>query len=292
MSVNEALKRKLLEIATDDGVWNIGIKNLKIARRHQVTGLRSCFYNSMILYMVQGAKKTVLDNLEFSYHAKQCIVSSIDMPSLSMITEASSDRPMLCIALELDSALMAEMLRETKVPVKSGRIKTGLGVINADEAMVEAFYRLISLKDQPEESRETLASFIIREIYYRLLISPAGSELRLANTSGTQSNQISRAIAWLKTHFSEHLDVKTLAAEVNMSPTSFYRNFNKLTRITPVQYQKQLRLYEAQRLLLSEKTSAENAAYQVGYKSASQFNRDYKRMFGLPPAADIRQMKS
>lgn len=289
--MNDLLKNRVLGIAKDDGVWECGIKNLKIARRHYPTELTKCFYNSMILYMVQGAKKTVWDNMEFTYREGQCIVTSIDMPSASAITEASPEKPMLCVALDFDKILMAEMLQEIIFPKIDKSVKQGIGVINANEALTDAFLRLLSLNKEPEKQRNTLASFIIKEIYYRLLMSPVGNELRLAYTAGTQSNQISKAIIWLKENFAKPLNVEELAYRVNMSPTSFYRHFNKITKITPVQYQKQLRLYEAQKLLMSDKMSAENAGYKVGYKSTNQFNRDYKRMFGKTPAADVKAKK-
>lgn len=288
---DDLLKKRILDIAKDDGVWECGIKNFKIARRHYPAGLTKCFYNSMILCMVQGAKKTVLDNAEFSYRGGQCIVTSLDMPASSAVTEASPEKPMLCAALDFDKDLMAGMLQEIQPSKMDKTAKSGIGIINADEALTDAFVRLLSLKDEPEPQRNILASFIIKEIYYRLLISPAGNALRLAYTAGTQSNQISRAVAWLKENFSEPLKVEELAGRVNMSPASFYRHFNQMTKITPVQYQKQLRLFEAQRLLISETISAENAGYRVGYKSANQFNRDYKKMFGNTPAADIKAKK-
>lgn len=292
MNANERLKNKALEIALIEGVHDIGIENFRISRRHKITNLTKCFYNSMILYMIQGEKKTYLDNMEFSYHSGQCIVTSVSIPYSSMITQASADAPMLCVALDIDHNLIAEMIREIKFPKPEKTIQTGIGVIDADEALADAFYRLLLLKDENKTNKKILSSFIIKEIYYRLLISPIGCELRQAHTMGTQSNQIARAINWMKENYKHALNVEELANFVNMSPTSFYRNFNKVTRISPVQYQKQLRLYEAQRLMLVENVSAEHAAYTVGYESPSQFNREYKRMFGMPPKTNVNQIKN
>lgn len=282
----------MLGIAKDDGLYDIDIANFRISRRHKTTNLTKCFYNSMILYMIQGEKVTYLDNMKFTYHGGQCIVTSVSMPYSSMITEASLDEPMLCVALDIDPNLMAEMIQEIKLPKLEKMTKMGIGVINADDALADAFYRLLLLKDEPEAQKKVLSSFIIKEIYYRLLISPIGNELRQANTIGTQSNQIAHAISWLKENFRRPLNVEELANFVNMSPTSFYRNFNKITRISPLQYQKQLRLYEAQRLMLIENINAETAAYKVGYESPSQFSREYKRMFGISPKAGIDQIKN
>lgn len=292
MHSNELLKNKVLEIAPAEGVYDIGIENFRISRRHKITNLTKCFYNSMILYMIQGEKKTYLDSMEFVYHEGQCIVTSVSIPYSSMITKASPAEPMLCAALDIDRNLIAEMIQEIHFPKPEKTIHTGIGVIDADEALANAFYRLLLLKDESKTHKQMLSSFIIKEIYYRLLISPIGNELRQAHTTGTQCNQIARAIAWMKENYTHALNVEELANFVNMSPTSFYRNFNKVTRISPVQYQKQLRLYEARRLMLAENISAETAAYKVGYESASQFNREYKRMFGMPPKANVNQLKS
>lgn len=246
----------------------------------------------MILYMIQGEKKTYLDSMEFTYHSGQCIVTSVSIPYSSMITKASPHEPMLCAALDIDHAIIAEMIREIKFPKLEKIVQTGIGVIDADEALANACYRLLLLKDENKTDKQMLSAFIIKEIYYRLLISPICRELRQAHTMGTQSNQIARAIAWMKENYKSSLNVEELVNFVNMSPTSFYRNFNKVTRLSPVQYQKQLRLYEAQRLMLAENVSAERAAYTVGYESASQFNREYKRMFGMPPKTNVNQLKN
>lgn len=292
MNALERLKNKVLEIAPAEGIFDIGIENLRLSRRHKTSDLTKCFYNSMILYMVQGAKKTCLGKTEFPYESGQCIVTSVSMPYSSMITEAAEDKPMLCVALDIDGGLMAELIGEVKLPKTEKSTKTGIGVVNADDALTDAFYRLLCLKDEPAERRKVLSSFVIHEIYYRLLTTPVGNELRLANTTGTQSNQIARATAWLKANFKKAFNVEELADRVNMSSTSFYRNFNKVTGISPIQYQKQLRLYEAQRLMLTDGIDAARAAYAVGYESVSQFNREYKRLFGAPPKTDVDRLKN
>ena len=133
---------------------------------------------------------------------------------------------------------------------------------------------------------------IIKEIHYLLLTSPLGNILRSVNTKGSQNNQIFNAISWLKQNYRQPLKIDELAQKFNMAGSSFYRHFSKVTSLSPLQYQKRLRLYEAQRLMLSENLDAANAAYEVGYESASQFNREYKRMFGTPPKTNVNQMKS
>lgn len=166
-----------------------------------------------------------------------------------------------------------------------------MGVTEADDALLDAFYRLISLLGQPERQK-IMAPMIIKEIHYHLLTSPLGDILRSVNTKGSQNNQIANAIAWLKENYRHPLKIDELAQKFNMAESSFYRHFSKVTSLSPLQYQKQLRLYEAQRLMLSENFDAANAAYEVGYESASQFNREYKRMFGTPPKTNVNQIKN
>ncbi len=137
-----------------------------------------------------------------------------------------------------------------------------------------------------------MAPMIIKEIHYLLLTSPLGDILRSVNTKGSRNNQIADAIAWLKENYRQPLKIEELAHKFNMAGSSFYRHFSKVTSLSPLQYQKRLRLYEAQRLMLSENLDAANAAYEVGYESASQFNREYKRMFGMPPKTNVNRMKN
>lgn len=166
-----------------------------------------------------------------------------------------------------------------------------MGIAETDEALLDAFYRLISLLDRPERQK-IMAPMIIKEIHYLLLTSPLGDILRSVNTKGSRNNQIADAIAWLKENYRQPLKIEELAHKFNMAESSFYRHFSKVTSLSPLQYQKRLRLYEAQRLMLSENLDAANAAYEVGYESASQFNREYKRMFGMPPKTNVNRMKN
>ena len=166
-----------------------------------------------------------------------------------------------------------------------------MGIAETDEALLDAFYRLISLLDRPERQK-IMAPMIINDIHYLLLTSPLGDILRSVNTKGSRNNQIADAIAWLKENYRQPLKIEELAHKFNMAESSFYRHFSKVTSLSPLQYQKRLRLYEAQRLMLSENLDAANAAYEVGYESASQFNREYKRMFGMPPKTNVNRMKN
>ncbi len=166
-----------------------------------------------------------------------------------------------------------------------------MGVADVDEVLTDAFYRLVCLLDTPDKQR-VMAPMILKEIYFLILPSPLGDILRSANTSGSHNNQIAHAVSWLKVNFRKPLKIDEFAQKFNMAESSFYRHFSKVTSLSPLQYQKKLRLYEAHRLMLSENMDVANAAYEVGYESPSQFNREYKRLFGIPPKTNIVRLKA
>ena len=194
------------------------------------------------------------------------------------------------LILELDSNLISNLILETKLPRNIDFGVKAMAIADTDSELLDSFYRLAMLLDKNEAEQKILAPIIIKEIYYRLLTGPLGSQLRLINTKGTYSNQIARAIALLKEKYSEKINMDELAQSVNMAPSSFYRNFKKVTRVSPLQYQKQLKLYEAQRLMLSGNYDAATASFEVGYESPTQFSREYKKLFGNPPKTDIKRL--
>jgi transcriptional regulator GlxA family with amidase domain len=165
-----------------------------------------------------------------------------------------------------------------------------MAVVEVDPDVLDAFLRLVELLDRPEQI-PVLAPMIIREIHYRLLIGPQGERLRMINTLGTQSNQIARSITWLKENYREPLQVDELARKVNMATSTFHRHFRQVTTLSPLQFQKRMRLFEAQRRMLVENEDASIAALAVGYESPTQFNREYKRQFGEPPHRNVNQIR-
>lgn len=284
------LKTRVQELFPTPGMLQTGIKGFSASLRTTPTFNQHCFYKPMAIVVLQGKKQTVLGSEKFTYNENQLVVTSIDIPTVGSIVEASPEKPFMTLILDLDSHIISELLREGSYP-QADAARRGMGITDADEAILDAFYRLISLLDQPERQK-VMAPMIIKEIHYLLLTSPLGDILRSVNTKGSQNNQIAGAIAWLKENYREPLKIDKLAQKFNMAESSFYRHFSKVTSLSPLQYQKRLRLYEAQRLMLSENFDAANAAYEVGYESASQFNREYKRMFGTPPKTNINQIKS
>lgn len=285
----DLLKTRLQKLFPTPGILQTEIKGFSATLRTATTFNQHCFYNPMAIVVLQGKKQAVLGSESFIYNENQLIVTSIDIPSVGSIVEASPEKPFMTLILNLDNYVICQLLSEGNYQQR-GTAHRGMGIAEADEAMLDAFYRLLALVGDAEKQK-IMAPMIIKEIHYLLLTSPLGDILRYVNTKGSQNNQIANAIAWLKENYRHPLKIDKIAHRFNMAESSFYRHFNNVTSLSPLQYQKQLRLYEAQRLMLSENFDTANAAYEVGYESASQFNREYKRMFGMPPKTHIKQIK-
>lgn len=286
----QQLKNLVRQLLPEAGLLQTGIKGLSVALRTAPTFNQHCFYKPSAIIILQGEKQATLGAEKFCYGAGQLIVTSIDIPTVGSITRASEKEPFMAVILELDGYEINRIITgESGFP--DTKVRRGMGKTTADETLLDAFLRLLSLQNKPE-SISVLAPLVSREIYYLLSISLLGEILRSINTLGSQNNRIAESINWLKKNFREPLKIAELAQKVNMAESSFYRHFNKVTSISPLQYQKQLRLYEAQRLMLSENFAAAEAAYNVGYESVSQFSREYKRMFGMPPKSSVNQLQT
>lgn len=284
------LRNRLQELFPAPGILQTGIKGFSAALRTAPTSNQHCFYKPMAILVLQGKKQTVLGSEKFTYNENQLVVTSIDIPTVGSIVEASPEKPFMTLIFDLDNYVISQLLSEGSYP-QNEAARRGMGIIDADESLLDAFSRLTALVGQPERQK-VMAPMIIKEIHYLLLTSPLGDILRTINTKGSQNNQIANAISWMKENYRRPLKIDELAQKFNMAESSFYRHFSKVTTLSPLQYQKKLRLHEAQRLMLAENFDAAKAAYEVGYESASQFNREYKRMFGTPPKTNVNQIKS
>lgn len=284
------LRNRLQELFPAPGILQTGIKGFSAALRTAPTSNQHCFYKPMAILVLQGKKQTVLGSEKFTYNENQLVVTSIDIPTVGSIVEASPEKPFMTLIFDLDNYVISQLLSEGSYP-QNEAARRGMGIIDADESLLDAFSRLTALVGQPERQK-VMAPMIIKEIHYLLLTSPLGDILRTINTKGSQNNQIANAISWMKENYRRPLKIDELAQKFNMAESSFYRHFSKVTTLSPLQYQKKLRLHEAQRLMLAENFDAVKAAYEVGYESASQFNREYKRMFGTPPKTNVNQIKS
>lgn len=275
-----------------DGVGNFSssIKGLRLAKRTEPTEFLKCFYNPTCILVLQGQKHMIYGEENLIYGAGQYVISCTDIPVSSRVAKASKNEPFVVLILELEADLISQLILETKPKLNFENENKSIAIANTDEDLLDAFYRLTLLLDKPQSEQDILSPMIIKEIYYRLLTGPLGNQLQLINTKGTRSNQIVQAIQILKDRYTDKLNMDEIAECVNMAPSSFYRNFKKVTKVSPLQYQKQLRLNEAQRLMLSQNYDAATACYEVGYESPTQFNREYKKMFGNPPKSDIKKL--
>jgi transcriptional regulator GlxA family with amidase domain len=215
----------------------------------------------------------------------------VDIPSANHVITASPEKPFLAVTLGLDKYLITQLAAEIPPSSRPGNNSyKGMAVAEVDPDVMDAFLRLVELLEKPEQI-PVLAPMFIREIHYRLLIGPQGERLRMVNTLGTQINQIARTLTWLRDNYKAPLQVDELARKANMATSTFHRHFRQVTTISPLQFQKHLRLYEAQRLMLVENEDAAIAAMAVGYESSTQFNREYKRMFGEPPHRHVNRLR-
>lgn len=282
------LLAKIGSYLAEEGDYPLTVPNVTLHRRHNTHTPENCFYRPIVGLTLQGAKRTVIGNREYRYGAGNCIVTGVDMPSINYITDASAERPYLVVSLYLDIHLVSQLAPQ--VPARAGNADGNSVVAPTDPEVLGAFLRLVELEEKPEQI-PVLAPLIVREIHFRLLTGPQGNLLRAISTHGTQSNRIAQAINWIRNNFKNDLEVESLAGQVHMSPPTFRKHFKLVTSMSPTEYHKRLRLYEAQRLMLEENSDAINACYAVGYESAGQFNREYKRLFGDPPQRNVSRLR-
>jgi AraC-like DNA-binding protein len=273
------------------GAYETGLAGVRTYRRDETTEPQTCFYRPMIVKMVQGCKRALMGTDEYRYGEDDILVTGVDMPGTSMICEASPDSPGMSIAIDLDKNLIAQLALEIPhKPFDAGVMVKGIHVQPLDADLLDAFLRLAELFNAPERL-SVLGPMIVREIHYLLLTGPNGHRLRSFHTIGSQANRVSQAISWLKQNLATAVQIEELAERVNMAPSTFHRHFKEITTLSPLQFQKRLRLHEAQRLMLTQDMDASSASVAVGYESLSQFNREYKRLFGDPPRKDIKRLR-
>ena len=263
---------------------------LTLVRRDAPTSTTSYMHEPSICLIAQGAKRVLLGDETYVYDAHHFLLASVDLPIMAQVLEASPEKPYLGLMLKLDPREIAQLMADSSLPPpRTQHEDRGMAVGELSEPLLCAFLRLLDLLEEPEHI-PILAPLVQREILYRLLIGPQGPRLRQIGAAGCRSHQIARAIDWLKANFAQPLRIDDLATQVRMSTSAFHHHFRALTAMSPLQYQKWLRLHEARKLMLTERLDAANAAFQVGYESPSQFSREYSRLFGAPPLRDIRSL--
>lgn len=238
----------------------------------------------------QGRKRLLLGDETYVYDSHRFLITSVDLPVVTQIIEASPDEPYLGLTLEIDLRLLTQLIVDQDVPSsRASGERRGIAVSDISPPLLNAFNRLIDLLHSPDDI-PALAPLVQQEIFYRLLKSEQAFLLREITTAGNHGYQISLAIDWLKENFSKPVKVEELASKASLSPSAFHNHFRAVTSMTPIQYQKRMRLTEARRLMLTERMDASRAAFEVGYESPSQFSREYSRQFGAPPMRDIQNL--
>jgi len=287
----EALTNAIARCTDKGELHTTAVPGLALFRRQQQTEPISGMYEPSICLVAQGAKRVLLGEDTYVYDPHHYLITSIHLPTVVQIIEASPEKPYLGLRLKLDLREVSQLMVDSNLPQpRVQQWSRGMAIGEVTLPLVTAFQRLIDLLAAPQDI-PILAPVIQREIIYRLLVGDQGERLRQIASAGSQSHQIARAIDWLKGNFTRQLSIDDLAAQANMSSSTFHHHFRSMTALSPLQFQKQLRLQEARRLMLAERMDAANAAFQVGYESPSQFSREYNRMFGAPPLRDISRLR-
>lgn len=292
LAINAALKDIILRHMPAPDVRESAIPGLMLARREAENSSDRCFSKPVASLFVQGHKVATLGAQEYHMGPNQCLVCAVDMPSLSRILDPTPEAPFLSLFFLLDRKILGDLIVEMGPENRPAFVDSqGVSVADADIDFMETMLRLAQLLDKPRQIA-VRAPIILRELHYLLLIGPQGGALQGLYQHGTQDNQVVRAISLMKENLAQPLRMEDLARQVGMSVSSLHRHFKGVTGISPLQYHKQLRLYEAQRMMLMEGERAAGAAIAVGYESVTQFNREYKRMFGEPPLRDITRRRA
>ncbi|MGE8358942.1 AraC family transcriptional regulator N-terminal domain-containing protein [Pseudomonas sp.] len=273
------------------GDSSTAIEGFGLFRREQPAPPCVCLVEPSIILVAQGEKRLWVGGEGYSYDPSRFLMTSLDLPANSEVLQASAERPCLGLVMKLDLRMLAELIAQGGLPPSRDRSDgAGVGIGQMSAALQVCFVRLLALLDEPE-AIPVLAPLILREIHYRLLRGDQAARLRQITAVDGQGYRIAKAIDWLKLHYSQPLRVEELAARVQMSPPTFHHHFRQLTAMSPLQYQKWLRLTEARRLMLNEHLDAARSAFTVGYESPSQFSREYSRLFGAPPKRDIALLR-
>ena len=275
-----------------DGHFNLRMPGLEAIRASRTSGdLVHGLANPALCIVAQGAKKVFLGSEVFDYDASQMLVYSVDLPISGQITKASPAEPFLCLKVELDPERIANLtLRVYPNGLPHNPRNLAISVTPSEPEILRAAARLVELMAGPEDA-EWIAPLMVEEILIRLLRSPIGGRVAQIGQEGSRVQRVAKAVSWVRTNFDRPLDVERLAGLVNMSVSTFHQHFKAVTAMSPLQYQKVLRLHEARRLMLAKLMDAGTACRMVGYLSASQFTREYGRFFGAAPMKDIAKIR-
>jgi len=291
-SNREELVERMARILPEDGSFE-AFDGLFLARSSKPVESVHSLYQPAFCFVVQGGKRVLLGEEVFRYDPGHYLIFTVDLPVAFQVEEASKERPYFGLRLNLDPSLVASVMMESGFETKKGDAGVkAISVSPVDADLLDAIVRLTRLLEMPG-GRKVLAPLITREIVYRLLAGGEGARLgHLLASSGGDTRRISKAIGRLREHYNEPLKIEETARDLGMSVSGFHHHFKSVTAMSPLQFQKQIRLQEARRLMLGEDLDAASAGFRVGYEDPAYFSRDYKKLFGAPPQRDIAQLRS
>lgn len=294
MAADREIQQELIVLAKrysgESLVTDTPLESLKIVRRDQKTGPMHSLYEPCICFVVQGEKLVTVGRTIYRCEPGKFFATASNVPVVGEVVKASSERPYLCLFLKLDQKIVYELV-EKMGPPPGGSKDVGVFTDDVSGPLADAFLRLMRTLSHAGEL-QVLAPLIIREIVYYLMRSRFSHAIYQLGIKGSQMRRIFGSIEKIRRDYASPLTVDSLARSADMSPSAFYQNFKKVTLLSPIQFQKHVRLQEARRLLATEVKDVTSVAYMVGYESPSQFSREYSRLFGLPPSQDIRNLQS
>ncbi|MBC7807008.1 MAG: AraC family transcriptional regulator, partial [Akkermansiaceae bacterium] len=275
-----------------DGTHTTAISSLYLYRSSSPSDPVPGVYEPSLCVIAQGKKLVMLAAESYVYAPAQYLLASVDLPIVGQVIEASARAPYLSLRLDLDPGLIGTSIIESDVTTASRSVPAtrGISVNRVDPGLLDAVIRLLRLLEVPRDIR-VLAPLLLREILYRLLVGEQSGHLRRIASENSETQRIAQAIQWLRQHYTQPVRIEDVAREACMSASALFLHFKAVTAMSPLQYQKQLRLQEARRLMFGEALDAITAGYRVGYESPSQFSREYSRLFGAPPGRDIAQLR-
>jgi AraC-like DNA-binding protein len=288
VEMRSELARKIADRAVAEGDLLTEIPGLRLYRRSTTTACTSAAYEPSLVVFVQGRKRINVGKTIYLCDGSNFLLTSVDLPVVSQVIAATEKVPILGLALKLEMAAVREILSQQEFHLREESADArGMAVGVTSVELLDACSRLVDLLDAPQDI-PFLSSLIQREVIYRLLRSPQGKHLRAIATLGEQSHRTAKAVEWVRANYAKPLRVEELASMARMGVSTLHHQFRSLTAMSPLQYQKQLRLHVARERMLNDGLDAASAGFEVGYESASQFNREYRRFFGQPPMRDIK----
>ncbi|MDB5538371.1 MAG: AraC family transcriptional regulator [Devosia sp.] len=288
----DELKAAIAQFATADGIQATPVEGMSLVRISHPSEPMHAVHHPSLCLVAQGRKRVIAGDRVLSYDGAHFLVVSVDTPVIGQVIEATAEAPYLCVKLDLDAAEIAALLIEAGgVSTAAVDAEPSVALSPVTPELLDAAIRLVRLLERPEDIA-VMAPMIKREILFRLLRSDQATKLQQIALAESRLQQVNRAIGWIKLNYRDAFAIETVAAEARMSPSALHFHFKAVTAMSPLQYQKQLRLQEARRLMLSEALDAATAGHRVGYDSPSQFSREYARVFGAPPLRDVARLKT